>query len=269
MSKKPPIKKATLPATAAKPAAKNTAAKPSPAAPNKKTSSVASKPNVKVINQKIDIKNEVKTEKQEERVEIKSIVMDEAAKKRHDSAIKIQTCWRKHEAKKIVKKMTKEKEEYENKIKTLEQEAFVQMIKQEQEREERKRAKMLQEKQEKIRQEKRRKKFLEVAFDGNVEELKFIIDEVNRELNTRSELDSSQKKSIILKLIDTKDSNNNTALSEASASGNTDVIKFLLSKGANPNSLGSFNRSSLWRAAFASHLETSQVLLENGADPRL
>jgi hypothetical protein len=268
MSKKLVVKKAAAPLPAAtKPAAKAIAAKSTIAAPTKKTS-VASKTVAKATNQKPNA-NEVKNEKQEEKILIKAVVMDEGTKKRHDSAIKIQTCWRKYEAKNICKRMKNEKEEYENKIKALEQEAFVQMIKQEQEKEERKRAKLLQEKQEKIRQEKRRKKFLEVAFDGNVEELKFIIDEVNRELNTRAELDSSQKKSIILKLIDTKDSNNNTALSEACASGNSDVIKFLLSKGANPNSTGSFNRSSLWRAAFASHLEACQILLENGADPRL
>lgn len=195
--------------------------------------------------------------------------MSETDKKLHKSATIIQKYWRRYHAKKVYLKIKSEKAEYEDKMRTLEQEAFLQMVKYEQEKEEKKRLKMLKEKQEKQKDEKRRKKFLEMAYDGNLQEMKFIIDEYSRELNTRDNMEQAQKKALIFKLIESKDPNNNSALSEASSSGNAEVVKFLLSSGADPNSRGSFNRTPLWRAAFASHLEASQVLLENGADPRL
>ena len=272
MSKKPVAKKTTMPAPVVATKGKTsttakTTIKKTTVATNSKT---PQKSNNLTIPQKAE--NKIGTDKGQTQTQTQvpvKIEMDEATKKRHNSAITIQKYWRRHGAKHIINSMKKEKEEYENKIKTLEHEAFLQMIKQEQEKEERKREKMMKEKQEKLRQEKRRKKFLEVAFDGNVEELKFIINEFTQELNSRSELDASQKKSLIFKLIDSKDPNNNTALSEASASGNVEIIRFLLSKSADPNSIGAYNRTPLWRSAFASHLEASQILLENGADPRL
>ena len=38
-----------------------------------------------------------------------------------------------------------------------------------------------------------------------------------------------------------------------------DMIKYLLDKGADPNSRGRFLRTPLYRAAFAGHLEATQV----------
>ena len=44
-----------------------------------------------------------------------------------------------------------------------------------------------------------------------------------------------------------------------SGGGNVDVIKFLVEKGADPNSRGQFGRTPLYRAAFAGHLDAVQV----------
>ena len=44
-----------------------------------------------------------------------------------------------------------------------------------------------------------------------------------------------------------------------SAGGMPESIKMLLDKGAEPNTIGQFGRSPLYRAAFAGHLEAVQV----------
>ncbi|CAF0858054.1 unnamed protein product [Brachionus calyciflorus] len=122
----------------------------------------------------------------------------------------------------------------------------------------------------KRRNETRKKKFMEAAYDGNLQEMKFIIGDFEKELDGMEEkLDSGKRKQALLNLIDCKDSNNNSALSEASAGGSPEVCKFLLSNNADPNSKGAFGRTPLWRAAFAGHLNCVQILLENGGDPRM
>ena len=49
----------------------------------------------------------------------------------------------------------------------------------------------------------------------------------------------------------------------------TQVIEWLVAQGANPNSIGRYGRSPLYRAAFAGHVEAVQMCLQCGADPRL
>jgi hypothetical protein len=108
-----------------------------------------------------------------------------------------------------------------------------------------------------------------------MQELNFLISDLEKELDTlaqedkKQELDAAKRKQAILGLLDGKDSNGNSALSEAAVGGSVEVIKFLLKSNANPNSRGAFGRTPLWRSAFAGHLNCVQVLLENGADPRL
>ena len=41
--------------------------------------------------------------------------------------------------------------------------------------------------------------------------------------------------------------------------GNVESIKFLLERGADPNKIGQFLRTPLYRAAFAGHLEACEV----------
>lgn len=202
-------------------------------------------------------------------------VLTEEEIKLNKSATHIQCKWRSYKAKLQLIILKKEKKELDDKLTKLEQDAFLQMIKWEQEKEDKKRMKYLKEKFLKQKREARKKKFLDAAYDGNLQELNFLISDLEKELDQLAEedkkqqLDASKRKQAILGLIDGKDSNDNTALSEAAAGGSIEVIKFLLKNNANPNSRGAFGRTPLWRSAFAGHLNCVQVLLENGADPRL
>lgn len=146
----------------------------------------------------------------------------------------IQSNWRVHKAKQILVTLKEEKSELDSKLQKLEQEAFIQTIKWEQEREHKKRMKQLKERQTMQRRAQRRKKFIEAAYDGNLQDLKFLITEFENELNAigadgdgAEKLDEAKKKQALHGLIDCKDSNNNSALSEAAAGNLT--INLLIS----------------------------------------
>jgi ankyrin repeat protein len=62
-----------------------------------------------------------------------------------------------------------------------------------------------------------------------------------------------------LALVDCKDANNNTPLSEGAGGGHVDTINMLIQKGATINSRGRYRRTPLWRAAFGGHLQAVQV----------
>ena len=195
---------------------------------------------------------------------------------KHKSATRIQCVWRRFKAKQLLAKLRQEKRELDETIQRLEQQAFLQMIKLEQEREYKKRMKQLKEKQMQQKRAARRKKFIEAAYDANLQDMKYLIADLEKEidmLNNDDEqevkLDAAKQKQAKHALIDCRDSNGNSALSEAAAGGGPDVVRFLLEHNADVNSKGNFGRTPLWRAAFSGHLNCVQILLENGADPRL
>lgn len=67
-----------------------------------------------------------------------------------------------------------------------------------------------------------------------------------------------------LSLVNCEDANGNTPLSEAAAGGHIHTISMLLLKGGEVNSRGRYDRTPLWRAAFAGHEEAVQVYHSSG-----
>lgn len=250
---------------------KSTISKPVASKAKVETKKLTNKSNNTTIKKKNE---QVKKENQEVLLKVKEepkLTKEELEliEKQNRAATLIQCKWRSVLAIKKLSQLKQEKNEFDEKMKKLEHEAFLQMIKYEQEKEEKRRMKKQREIEEKQKQLKRKKKFLEAAYDGNLQELKFIIKDYENELNSNDKLDSVQKRRQILNLIDCRDSNNNSALSEAAASGSSDVVLYLILNGADPNSRGAFERTPLWRSAFAGHMEATQILLQHGGDPRL
>lgn len=67
--------------------------------------------------------------------------------------------------------------------------------------------------------------------------------------------------------MDSMDSHEHTALSEAASQGHAAVVEYLLGLGADPNLCNDKGRSPLYRAAFNGHRDTVELLLNSGADP--
>ncbi|XP_033122921.1 putative IQ motif and ankyrin repeat domain-containing protein [Anneissia japonica] len=189
------------------------------------------------------------------------------------AAITIQKWARRFLSKRALQKMKKEKTDYDELMEKLEREAYVTMVKKEQERAELEREKEEEERRRKKAELKRRKRFLEAAFDGEKDELQIILQEIEEENNMRKlgrdVIGQAVRSRNLLNMIECEDANGNTPLSEAAGGGHADTIRFLIDRGADVNSQGQFRRTPLYRTAFGGHLEAAQVLLENGADPRI
>lgn len=216
--------------------------------PSKKETTEEKKNDAQLIKKEEIIPNEQPTAE----VEVKKPELTEEEKRRIKAAIIIQTRWRGHLARKLIVKLRVEKSEYEKKLQQLEQEAYLRVVKLEQEREEKEFEKRLKEQAVRKARQDRRKKFLDAAYDGNLTQMEFLIGDFERELDSDPKIDPARRKKLLQsELIDCKDSNNNTALSEAAAGGSAEVIRFLLSRNADVNSRGAFDRTPLWRSAFA------------------
>lgn len=204
-------------------------------------------------------------------LELPPLPLTEEEKKRINSSIKIQTAWRCYRARRRLAELRSEKKKVDEHLLKLEQEAYLRMIRLEQEREEREFEKRMKQEAARRARETRRKKFLEAAYDGKLADLEYLIDDMQRELASDPKLDPARRRQLLVKyLLDCRDSNEYTPLSEASAGGSSEVVKFLLSQeGVDVNSRGSFGRTPLWRSSFAGHLECIELLLKNGADPRI
>ncbi|XP_012942165.1 IQ motif and ankyrin repeat domain-containing protein 1 isoform X2 [Aplysia californica] len=190
-----------------------------------------------------------------------------------EAARKIQTKARQFLAKKEIEKKKKEKQDYEDLMDKLEKEAFIHMVKMQQEEAERKAQKEDEERKRRQQEIKRRKRMLEAAYDGDLDIMKEVLKEVS-DIDTKNGIGNdvigrSLRTKHLMAVIDCEDANGNTPLSEAANGGSAEAIRFLLEKGAEPNSQGQFLRTPLYRSAFIGSLEATQVLLENGADPRI
>ena len=67
-------------------------------------------------------------------------------------------------------------------------------------------------------------------------------------------------------LINSKDSDEETALQKASRHGNVKLVKYLIEKGAHVNSKDKENCTPLHDATYHFHLEVTIILVENGAE---
>ena len=67
-------------------------------------------------------------------------------------------------------------------------------------------------------------------------------------------------------LINSKDSNGETALHKASRVGDVRLVKYLIEKGAQVNAKAKTNFTPLHEATNYFHLEVSTILIDNGAE---
>ncbi|ESO94491.1 hypothetical protein LOTGIDRAFT_215456 [Lottia gigantea] len=194
--------------------------------------------------------------------------------KEDEASCKIQKHVRVFLARKKLERKRIEKEKYEEKMQNLEKEAFVHMVKMQQEEVERQMKKDEEERKRKREEVKRKKRMLEAAYDGDNDSILDILQEV-REIDDKNNISKDDvigkavRNKHILAMIECEDANENTPLSEAASGGHVPTIQLLLDYEADPNSKGQFQRTPLYRAAFAGHLEACQVLIQNGGDPRM
>ncbi|XP_038652418.1 IQ motif and ankyrin repeat domain-containing protein 1-like [Scyliorhinus canicula] len=134
----------------------------------------------------------------------------------------------------------KEKENYEELMEQLQREAFVALVKREQELAAKEREKEEKERKQRQEDQKRRNRMLESAFDGDVDEMKALLMEVS-ELDSKNGIGNDEMGKVIrqrhqLALVDCSDAHGNTPLSEAAGGGHPEAIQFLIDKGAIVNS---------------------------------
>uniref|UniRef100_A0A4W5NWW1 Uncharacterized protein n=1 Tax=Hucho hucho TaxID=62062 RepID=A0A4W5NWW1_9TELE len=166
----------------------------------------------------------------------------------------------------------KEKQDYEDLMDRLEKEAFVALVRREQEEAEWKRKNEEDERKRKKEEQLLRTRLLEAAFDGEAEEVLAILKEVSdRDTKHGLGLVEAGKRQRLLNqlcMINITDANGNTAVSEAAGGGQPEVITLLVERGADINTRGAFGRTPIYRAAFGGHLGAVQTLLQLGSDPR-
>ncbi|XP_038936453.1 IQ motif and ankyrin repeat domain-containing protein 1 isoform X3 [Rattus norvegicus] len=220
-----------------------------------------------------------------------------AAPTREDkAAIVIQCALRRYLARKEMARRWQERQEYLDEMEKLQRAAYLALVRQEQEAARKQREK--EEAEERARREElqRRRRLLEAAFEGDLGEIRQVLKEVEQ-LMTREgvgydEDGKARRLQRRVATVECEDSHGNTPLSEAAAGGQVPAIQLLAELGANPNSKvgvvrtadlvawsphvlrepllqGAFGRTPLYRAAFGGHLEAVEVLLKNGADPRV
>ncbi|XP_051015301.1 IQ motif and ankyrin repeat domain-containing protein 1 [Acomys russatus] len=189
------------------------------------------------------------------------------------AATVIQSAFRQHLARKELARRRQERQEYLDEMEKLQREAYLALVRREQE--EARRQREQEEAAERARREElqRRRRLLEAAFEGDLGEIRAVLKEVEQLLTREGvghdEVGKARRLQRRVATVECEDSHGNTPLSEAAAGGQAMAIQLLAELGASPNSKGAFGRTPLYRAAFGGHLEAVEVLLKLGADPRV
>ena len=168
-------------------------------------------------------------------------------------AVAIQSVFRGFQARRDVNTRREElskKKAYDEEMNKMRQAAFLMEVELER-KEEAKRRKVAEiERKRKATEAKLLKDMLEASFDGEVDDLKALVDQGGDP--------------------ECSDNHGNTCLSEAAAGGDAATVEFLVSVSrVDPNSKGEFGRTPLWRACFMGKADVIPVLLAAGADPRI
>ncbi|XP_040847526.1 IQ motif and ankyrin repeat domain-containing protein 1 [Ochotona curzoniae] len=189
------------------------------------------------------------------------------------AAMVIQGALRQHLARRELARRRQRQQEYQVQMEKLQREAFLAVVRREQEAARRRREQEEAAQRERQEELQRRRRLLDAAFDGDVAEIRAVLEEAEQLLSRqgvgRDAEGQAQRLQRRVALVECEDRHGNTPLSEAAAGGQPRAIQLLAELGASPNSKGAFGRTPLYRAAFAGHLEAVELLLKLGADPRV
>ncbi|XP_069321990.1 IQ motif and ankyrin repeat domain-containing protein 1 [Eulemur rufifrons] len=189
------------------------------------------------------------------------------------AATVIQCAFRKLLAKKELARRRQEHQEYLEQMEKLQREAFLVLVRREQEAARRQREQEEAARRERQEELQRRRRLLDAAFEGDLGEIRAVLKEVEQLLTREGvghdEAGQARRLQRRVAMVECEDSHGNTPLSEAAAGGQPLAIQLLAELGASPNSKGAYGRTPLYRAAFRGHLEAVEVLLKLGADPRV
>ncbi|XP_055482623.1 IQ motif and ankyrin repeat domain-containing protein 1 [Psammomys obesus] len=189
------------------------------------------------------------------------------------AATTIQASIRRYLARKEMARRRQKRQQYLDEMEKLQREAYLALVRREQE--EARRQREQEEAAERARREElqRRRRLLEAAFEGDLGEIRAVLQEVEQLLTREGvgtdEAGKARRLQRRVATVECEDSHGNTPISEAAAGGQAPAIQLLAELGASPNSKGAFGRTPLYRAAFGGHLEAVEVLLKLGADPRV
>ncbi|XP_067091813.1 IQ motif and ankyrin repeat domain-containing protein 1-like [Osmerus mordax] len=194
-------------------------------------------------------------------------------RREQQAAVTIQCAVRSLLAKRELERKQKKKQDYEDLMERLEKEAFVAIVRRKQEEAQQEKRKEEEERKKKKEEQFLQRRLLEAAFDGETEVVLTVLKEAS-ERDTQRGLGvekTSKRQQLLnqLRMINITDANGNTAVSEAGAGGQPEVITLLVKRGADVNTQGAFGRTPIFRAAFGGHLAAVQTLLQLGADPRI
>ncbi|XP_077872643.1 IQ motif and ankyrin repeat domain-containing protein 1 isoform X4 [Ictidomys tridecemlineatus] len=156
------------------------------------------------------------------------------------AATRIQCAFRQHLARKALALRRQERQEYLERMEKLQREAYLASVRREQEAARRQRQQ--EEAAQRQRQEelRRRGRLLDAAFEGDVGEIRAVLQEVEQLLTREGVGHDEEGRARRLRrrvaTVECQDSHGNTPLSEAAAGGQAMVIQLLAELGASPNS---------------------------------